>query len=99
MRNRRARGHIVDISANYSADTPTPYLFTAVVLAVCLRSDETDFSFACNGTYVFAQLPNIRRRPDTGRISDLLHFSPNFGKLYGRRPRHMGSWLDFLSGE
>ena len=46
MRNRRTRDYIADISHDISANTPTPYLFTAVVRLAYLREGETEFSFA-----------------------------------------------------
>ena len=46
MRSRRARGYVVDIPENSSANTPTPYLLKALVRTAYLRGSETAFSSA-----------------------------------------------------
>ena len=43
------------------------------------------------GTYVFDKLPNRRRCPRPGGISDLWNITADIRRLRGRRVRHLGS--------
>ena len=75
MRNRRTRDYIADISHDISANTPTPYLFTAVARLVYIREGETEFSFVRASAPTYA--PNFLTSVDV----PIQEGEPTFGIL------------------
>ena len=73
MRNRRAWGFVVDISANSSANTPTPYLLTAAVRVRYIREGGAEFSFA------WVRVPTYKPNCLTSVAAPIREGTPIFG--------------------